>query len=106
MPISNKKLYSMKYVNGHPKNYHNYKLPTVMAFGILSNVETGEPILISELTLLTAIRTAATSVLAAELVGRKDCKSMAIIGNGAQSEFQALAFHYLMQSGKISKLSF
>jgi ornithine cyclodeaminase len=96
MPISNKKLYSMKYVNGHPENYKNYKLPTVMAFGTLCNMETGEPILMSELTILTAIRTASTSVLAAQLVARKGCKSMGIIGNGAQSEFQALAFHFIM----------
>jgi ornithine cyclodeaminase len=96
MPISNKNMYSMKYVNGHPSNYLYNNLPTVMAFGVLAKVETGEPILLSEMTFSTAIRTAATSVLAAELVGRKNPKSMAIIGNGAQSEFQALAFHYLM----------
>lgn len=67
-----------------------------MAFGVLAKMNTGEPILLSEMTLSTAIRTASTSVLAAQLLSRKKSKSMAIIGNGAQSEFQALAFHYLM----------
>lgn len=95
MPISNNKIYSMKYVNGHPNNY-KYNLPTVMAYGMLSNVITGEPFLISELTFSTAIRTACTSVMAAQILARNNCKSMAIIGNGAQSEFQALAFYYLM----------
>lgn len=95
MPISNKNIYSMKYVNGHPNNY-KYNLPTVMAYGMLSNVITGEPFLISELTFSTAIRTACTSVMAAQILARDNCKSMAIIGNGAQSEFQALAFYYLM----------
>ena len=95
MPISNKKIYSMKYVNGHPNNY-KHNLPTVMAYGMLSNVITGEPFLISELTFSTAIRTACTSVMAAQILARDNCKSMAIIGNGAQSEFQALAFYYLM----------
>lgn len=95
MPISNKNIYSMKYVNGHPNNY-KYNLPTVMAYGMLSNVTTGEPFLISELTFSTAIRTACTSVMGAQLLARDNCKSMAIIGNGAQSEFQALAFYHLM----------
>ena len=95
MPISNKNIYSMKYVNGHPNNY-KYNLPTVMAYGMLSNVITGEPFLISELTFSTAIRTACTSVMAAQILARDHCYTMAIIGNGAQSEFQALAFHYLM----------
>jgi ornithine cyclodeaminase len=96
MPISNKDMYSMKYVNGHPQNYLFKNLPTVMAFGVLAKMDTGEPILLSEMTFSTAIRTAATSVLAAQLVARKNSKTMAIIGNGAQSEFQVLAFHYLM----------
>ncbi len=95
MPISNKNTYSMKYVNGHPNNY-KYNLPTVMAYGMLSNVITGEPFFICELTFSTAIRTACTSVMAAQILARDNCKSMAIIGNGAQSEFQALAFYYLM----------
>ena len=43
-----------------------------------------------------ALRTAATSVLAARALARPDSRVMALIGNGAQSEFQALAFHHLM----------
>ena len=39
------------------------------------------------------MRTAATSVVAAEALARADSRVMAVIGNGAQSEFQALAFH-------------
>lgn len=95
MPISDARDYSFKYVNGHPKNTRE-GLPTVMAFGVLADVATGRPSLLSELTLTTAIRTAATSVMAAKLLARKDSRVMALIGNGAQGEFQALAFHHLM----------
>ena len=35
-----------------------------MAFGVLADVATGMPLLISELTLTTALRTAATSAVA------------------------------------------
>jgi ornithine cyclodeaminase len=95
MPISDARLYSFKYVNGHPKNTHA-GLPTVMAFGLLADVDTGRPELLSELTLTTAMRTAATSVMVARRVARADSRVMAVIGNGAQSEFQSLAFHLLM----------
>ena len=95
MPIADAREYSFKYVNGHPKNTKE-GLPTVMAFGVLAEVATGAPTLLSELTLTTAMRTAATSVMAAKRLARKDARTMALIGNGAQSEFQALAFHHLL----------
>ena len=93
MPIADAAQYSFKYVNGHPKNTAA-GLPTVMAFGVLADVATGQPLLLSELTLTTAMRTAATSVMAARALARPGARSMALIGNGAQSEFQALAFHH------------
>ncbi|MCS6810747.1 MAG: ornithine cyclodeaminase [Tepidimonas sp.] len=95
MPIADKTLYSFKYVNGHPKNTRA-GLPTVMAFGVLAEVDTGRPLLLSELTLTTALRTAAMSAVAAQALARPDSRVMALIGNGAQAEFQALAFHHLL----------
>ena len=95
MPIANDELYSFKYVNGHPDNGDLGYL-TVMAFGVLAEVKTGYPLLLSGLTLPTALRTAAASVMAAKLLAREESKVMALIGNGCQSEFQALAFHNLM----------
>ncbi|MBB5203819.1 ornithine cyclodeaminase [Inhella inkyongensis] len=91
MPIADAQQFSFKYVNGHPKNTH-LGLPTVMAFGLLADVDTGAPRFLSELTLTTAIRTAAMSALAAKKLARPGSRRMALIGNGAQSEFQALAF--------------
>jgi len=95
MPTSNGKLYSFKYVNGHPKNTA-VGLLTVTAFGVLADVVTGYPLLLSELTVTTAMRTAATSALAARYLARPDSRVMALIGNGAQSEFQAIAFHHML----------
>jgi ornithine cyclodeaminase len=51
-------------VNGHPKNTKE-GLQTVTAFGLLADVDTGYPKLLSEMTLLTALRTAASSAMAA-----------------------------------------
>jgi ornithine cyclodeaminase len=95
MPASDEQHYAFKYVNGHPKNTRLNML-TVMAFGALADVDTGYPRLLSELTITTALRTAATSALAAQALARPGSKSMAIIGNGAQSEFQILAFKALL----------
>ena len=92
MPISNAERYAFKYVNGHPSNT-GQGLYTVMAFGVLADVDTGYPVLLSELTVATALRTCATSLMAARALARPDARRMALIGNGAQSEFQALAFH-------------
>ncbi len=91
MPTSDGSLYAFKYVNGHPKNMKD-GLQTVMAFGLLADVGTGAPVLLTEMTLLTALRTAAMSALAAKHLARPGSRVMAVIGNGAQCEFQALAF--------------
>ena len=91
MPTSDGEMYGFKYVNGHPKNTRE-GLQTVTAFGLLADVDTGYPKLLSEMTLLTALRTAASSAMAARHLAPKGARIMAMIGNGAQSEFQCLAF--------------
>jgi len=99
MPITDGELYSFKYVNGHPKNTSEGLL-TVMAFGVLAEVDTGYPLLLSELTITTALRTAAMSALAGKWLARPDGRVMALIGNGAQSEFQAIAFQRMLGIGE------
>lgn len=91
MPTSDGTLYAFKYVNGHPKNTRE-GLQTVTAFGVLADVATGYPTFLSEMTITTALRTAATSAVAARHLARPDAAVMAMIGLGAQSEFQAHAF--------------
>ncbi len=92
MPIGDDNIYTFKYVNGHPSNPKKNFL-TVMGVGMLADVQTGYPLMLSEMTLLTAVRTAATSVFAAKYLAKPNPKKMALIGNGCQSEFQALGFH-------------
>ncbi|MFZ1775050.1 MAG: ornithine cyclodeaminase [Rhizobiaceae bacterium] len=91
MPTSDGETYGLKFVNGHPGNTH-HGLQTVTAFGVLADVATGYPTLLSEMTVTTALRTAATSAMAAKHLARPDSSVMALIGLGAQSEFQAHAF--------------
>jgi ornithine cyclodeaminase len=100
MPTSDGLTYGFKYVNGHPKNTRDGR-QTVTAFGVLADVATGYPLLLSEMTMLTAIRTAATSAVAARYLAPRGAGTMAIIGNGAQCEFQALAFRAICGIGAV-----
>ncbi|WOF22556.1 ornithine cyclodeaminase [Microbacterium betulae] len=89
MPASDAETYAFKYVNGHPWNpASGYQ--TVTAFGVLADVHNGYPVFVSEMTLLTALRTAATSSLVARYLARADASVAAFIGTGSQSEFQAI----------------
>ena len=94
MPCADDRFYSFKYVNGHPGNTAQGKL-NVVGIGLLSDAATGYPLLLSEMTLLTAFRTAATGALAAKYLARKNAQSLAIIGTGAQAEFQVMIFSNL-----------
>ncbi|WP_194409956.1 ornithine cyclodeaminase [Microbacterium cremeum] len=95
MPISDPDVYAFKYVNGHPFNpARGYQ--TVTAFGVLADVHNGYPVFLAEMTLLTALRTAATSAMVARHLARADSTTMAMIGAGSQAEFQALAFRAVL----------
>jgi len=66
MPASDGRLYAFKYVNGHPQRQPRWGLLTVS--GVRSPGGMFRPatrMLLAELTLTTALRTAATSALAA-----------------------------------------
>lgn len=100
MPCTDQQFYTFKYVNGHPDNPRAGKL-TVVALGFLSDVGSGYPLMLSEMTLLTAFRTAATGVLAAKYLARPEAKSLAIIGTGAQAEFHVCGFAGFFQLEEI-----
>ncbi|GLY29055.1 ornithine cyclodeaminase [Kineosporia sp. NBRC 101731] len=100
MPTTDGEAYAFKYVNGHPGN-PAHGLQTVTAFGVMADVYTGYPTFISEMTLLTALRTAATSALAARWLAPRDVDTMAMIGTGSQAEFQALGMRAQLGISKL-----
>ncbi|NDH09360.1 MAG: ornithine cyclodeaminase [Gammaproteobacteria bacterium] len=93
MPIANSRYYVNKVVSTYAENVKHQQF-TVIGHGMLLDSQTGEMKLFCEMTLLTAIRTAAVSVLASQLMARKNTQVIAIIGCGAQSEFQVLAHYF------------
>ncbi len=90
MPCADEQFYSYKYVNGHPGNPELGK-SSIVATGMLADVETGFPLLFCDMTILTAFRTAATSAIAAQYLAKKNAQVLGLIGTGAQSEFQVTA---------------
>jgi ornithine cyclodeaminase len=58
MPTSDGVPYGFKYVNGHPENPER-GFQTVAAFGVLADVSRGCPMFLTDMTILTALRTAA-----------------------------------------------
>jgi ornithine cyclodeaminase len=90
MPIYDQHRYACKLVNCHPGNPKRHLL-SVTGLGFLVDVATGYPLLLSEMTLLTAIRTACVSALVAQYCAPKDSATLGILGLGAQAEFQVMA---------------
>lgn len=100
MPISDDELYGFKYVNGHPRNAAAGRL-NIVGFGVLADVATGFPLMLSEMTWLTAIRTACMTALVARYGKLAVAKTVGIVGCGAQAEFQCLALSRVMEIGVI-----
>lgn len=100
MPCSDAQYYTFKYVNGHPSNPSLGK-SSVVALGVLSEVATGYPLMISEMTVLTAIRTAAVAALGFKYLARPDSRKLALIGTGAQAEFLVHALNVVMTISEI-----
>jgi len=63
-------------------------LPTLHASYLLSDPETGAPLAFMEGGFLTAVRTGATSAVAARHLARPDSRRIACFGAGVQAEFQ------------------
>lgn len=63
-------------------------LPTIHASYLLTDPETGAPLALMEAAFLTAIRTGATSALAARHLARRDSRAVACFGAGVQAGFQ------------------
>lgn len=90
MPVWNQEYFSYKYVNGHPENTLIWH-PSVMWIWQLSQCKSGEPIMLSEMTILTALRTAATTAFASSFFPCREASHLCLIWNGSQSMFQTIA---------------
>jgi alanine dehydrogenase len=93
--------FACKLVNTHFQNSTNFDMPTVMATGVLLDVQTGYPIMLTESTILTALRTGATSAIATKYLANKKSKTVGIVGNGAQALPQLHALSLIMEIERV-----
>jgi alanine dehydrogenase len=71
-----------------PDNAKLRGLPTIQGIVVVSDAKDGRPLAVMDSIALTGIRTAATAALAAQYGARRDATRAAIVGCGAQAEYQ------------------
>ena len=81
----------LKWVTSFPGNPEK-GLPTVTGVVLVSSAEDGRLLAVLDAGAVTAIRTGAAAVLAAETLGRADAPTAAVVGAGVNGEAAAQAF--------------
>ena len=81
----------LKWVTSFPGN-PAHGLPTVTGLVLLSDASNGMPVAVFDAGAVTALRTGAAAVLAAETLSREDAKTAAVIGAGVNGEAAARTF--------------
>jgi alanine dehydrogenase len=81
----------LKWVTSFPGNPAQ-GLPTVSGLVLLSSAEDGRLVALLDAGAVTAVRTGAAAVLAAEVLGREDADAAAVVGAGVNGEAAALTF--------------
>ena len=84
----------LKWVTSFPGNPAR-GLPTVTGLVLLSNAETGQLEAVLDAAAVTALRTAAAGVIAAETLGRAGAESVAVVGCGVNGAETARMFRAL-----------
>src|SRR5215207_3514749 len=81
----------LKWVTSFPGNPAQ-GLPTVMGLVLLSNATNGAPEAVFDAGAITALRTGAAAVLAADTLGNPDAETAAVIGAGINGQAAARTF--------------
>jgi alanine dehydrogenase len=81
----------LKWVTSFPGN-PAHGLPTVMGLVLLSDASNGELRAVLDAAAVTALRTGAAAVLAAETLGRADAETAAVVGAGVNGVATARSF--------------
>lgn len=82
---------ALKWVTSFPGN-PEHGLPTVMGLVLLSDASNGALRAVLDAGAVTALRTGAAAVLAAETLGRSDAETAAVVGTGVNGKAAARTF--------------
>jgi len=86
-----------KVFSHYPNNPRNFGLPTVDAIIILTEPKNGRHIAVIDGKWITALRTAATTAIAAEYLARKNSHILGIIGAGVQGRSHLMTLNELFK---------
>jgi ornithine cyclodeaminase/alanine dehydrogenase-like protein (mu-crystallin family) len=81
----------LKWINSFPGNPAQ-GLPTVSGVVLLSSAQDGRLLAVLDAASVTALRTGAAAILAAETLGRSDAQTAAVVGVGVNGEAAARTF--------------
>ena len=95
----------VKWVNVHPRNPAR-GLPTVMALIVLNDPATGVPLAVMDGAWITKLRTAAAAAVAAQLLARRDSRTVGLVGCGAQADAQLLALAEVFRLARVKVWGF
>ncbi len=96
--FKSKRVFGAKWVSVFPPNPILFNLPNLNAVILLSEIDTGRPIVFMEGTMCSNIRTAALSALAGRWLARKEPKIIGFIGAGEQAKAHFLSFQAMFPS--------
>jgi alanine dehydrogenase len=91
MPALGRGFALLKWVTSFPGN-PELGLPTVTGLVLLSDAANGMPVAVLDAGAVTALRTGAAAVLAAETLGRPDAETAAVVGAGVNGRAVARTF--------------
>ncbi len=89
----------LKWISSFPGN-PSRGLPTVMGTVLLSDASSGKLLALLDAASLTALRTGAAAVLAAETLGRPDAETVSVVGAGVNGK--AVARTFLARGRRVS----
>lgn len=84
-----------------PDNPSSHRLPTIQGVIVVMDVERGTALAILDSTLITALRTAAATAVAAKYLARADTKTLAVVGCGAQGRATVEALRAVRPIGEV-----
>ncbi|MBY4677200.1 ornithine cyclodeaminase family protein [Marinobacterium arenosum] len=99
--VPSKAAVGMKWIECYPRNPKEYDLPQTTGLLVVNDVDTGAPVALMDSTWITAVRTPAVSVLAAEAF-HPDAETFGMFGCGVQGiEHVKYVVHTLKKLKKI-----
>ena len=84
-----------------PGNSSRYGLPTIQGLIVVMDLERGTPLAILDSTLITTLRTAAATAIAAKYLSREHARTLTIIGCGVQGRASVSAMQLIRPISKV-----